>query len=323
LAKLEIPQTEPTEDEVLGYIDQFSNWGRWGDDDVHGALNHITAEKTAQAAALVHDGDIVSCSRILEWAPKPARHEAAVQPVHFMMATGESVGDQGGGSAHDWMGVPLHGLYITHMDGQSHMFWNGKMHNGMDAGRVTVERGAQAGGIDDVSSRGIVTRGVLIDVPRVRGSEPLRGSAGVTLEDLENAERDAGITVEPGDFVLVRTGYGAHRSAEGGAGGGGAGSKPSVGMPGLLPSTLPWIYDRGVSVLATDTGTDAFPSAYSFVPVHTVSMVAMGIFIIDACDLETLATVCEQKGRWHFMISCSPLRLKNATGSPVNPLAVF
>jgi kynurenine formamidase len=239
-----------------------------------------------------------------------------------MMATGELAGEEGSGSAHDWMGIPLHGLYITHMDGQSHMFWKGKMHNGMDAGRVGVERGARAGGIDDVSSRGIVTRGVLIDVPRVRGGELLRGGAGVTLADLEAAERDAGITVEPGDFVLVRTGYGAHRSADA-DGGAPAGSRPSVGMPGLLPSTLPWIYDRGVSVLATDTGTDAFPTAYSFVPVHTVCMVSMGIFIIDACDLERLATVCAEKGRWHFMISCSPLRLKNATGSPVNPLAVF
>ena len=89
MAQIEIPTTEPSEEQVLEYIEQFSNWGRWGPDDVHGALNHITPEKTREAAALVQEGEIVSCSRILEWAPKPPKHEAAVQPVHFMMATGE------------------------------------------------------------------------------------------------------------------------------------------------------------------------------------------------------------------------------------------
>jgi kynurenine formamidase len=315
--------TEPTEDEVLEYIRTLSNGGRWGSDDVLGALNFLTPEKVKAAAGLVDEGSIVSCSRIVEWAPKPPLHEAAVPPIHFMQKAGEGSDHSGGGSAYDWMGVPLHGLHITHLDAMSHIFWNGKMHNGMDAQKVRMDRGATAGGIDDVASRGIVTRGVLLDIPRARGVDWLAGNEGVAAADLVAAERLAGVEVESGDFLLVRTGYGAHRKADLGVGSTPSGGHYTVGMPGLLASCLPWLHERSVAVLATDTGSDVMPSTYSFTPVHTVAMVAMGVWILDACDLEHLGEVCEAKGRRHFMITCSPLRLKNATGSPVNPLAVF
>jgi kynurenine formamidase len=192
------------------------------------------------------------------------------------------------------------------------------MYNGQPASAVVTTRGATAGGVDIVRN-GICTRGVLLDIPAVRGDEPLVGNEAVTPDQLEAAEEAAGLRVEPGDVVLLRTGYGATRTTRG--------QQPSLTpeQPGVAASCLPWIYDRAPAVLATDTATDPSGAHAGRVnaPVHSVCMVAMGMWIIDGCDLEALAKTCQELGRWEFLFFGAPLRLKNATGSPMNPIAVF
>ena len=182
---------------------------------------------------------------------------------------------------------------------------------------VRTDRGATVANID-VAGQGIVSRGVLLDVPPVHGVEWLEGSDGVTIDDLLAAEEAAGVTCEPGDVVVVRTGYGARRRRlDHGA---------ETRLPGLLPSCLPWLRERDIAVLGTDTGTDVFPSTFStrvHSPVHTVCIVAMGMWIIDNLDLEAITTACNDLGRYKFLFTAAPLRLKNSTGSPFNPLAVL
>lgn len=301
-----------TEEEVIAYLDTMSNWGRWGADDELGALNLIGPEKVREATQLVHEGLTVSCSRVIEWAPKPTMPEAAIPPVHFMQRSGESAAAEAMDSAYDWAGLPLHGLYVTHIDAFSHVFWKGRMYNGRPASDVVGDRGARSGSID-LANRGIATRGVLLDIPRVRGTKWLEDGDGVDGEDLEAAERLAGVEVQPGDAMFVRTGYGARRP----------GSSPD--MPGLNADSLEFIHARQPAVIATDTGTDAHPSGYASMPgpVHCVCMVAMGIWLIDACDLEPLSLTTQELARSEFMAVVNPLRLKNSTGSPVNPLAIF
>jgi kynurenine formamidase len=310
-------QTDPTEDEVIGYFDSFSNWGRWGENDTLGALNLITPEKLVGAASLVREGTTLSLARSVAFAPIPDQGEALLPPIHFMQLAGESVSPEGSGSAVDWAGLPLHGLYITHLDAHSHIFWKAKMYNGQPASAVVTDRGATAGGIDNVRN-GIVTRGVLLDIPRVRGGEPLHGSESVNLEDVEEAEKSQGVRVEPGDVVLVRTGYGSTRTSR-------KRGETDSQQPGVGTSCLPWIFDRSPAVLGTDSATDPTGShtARLRAPVHSVCMVAMGMWIIDGCDLELLAQTCERLQRWEFLFSAAPLRLKNATGSPLNPVAIF
>jgi kynurenine formamidase len=186
------------------------------------------------------------------------------------------------------------------------------MYNGRPAEAVVADRGARTGGID-LAHEGVVTRGVLLDIPRARGVRWLEDGEGVDGDDLERAEEQAGTRVEPGDVLYVRTGYGARRPGG------------SADMPGLTANSLEFIHARQPAIVATDSGTDAFPSGYPSItaPVHCVSMVAMGIWIIDNCDLEHAARRCAELERWHFMTTINPLRLKNSTGSPVNPIAVF
>jgi kynurenine formamidase len=300
------------EDVVIGYFDSMSNWGRWGKDDEIGALNLVTPAKVRAAAALVESGVRVSCARVIEWAPKARLPEATVPPIHFMQRSGESAHEHGMDSAFDWAGLPLHGLHVTHLDAFSHVFWNAKMYNGRPANQVVADRGARAGAVD-LAHDGVVTRGILLDIPRARGVKWLEDGEGVYGEDMVRAEELTGTQVEPGDVLYVRTGYGARRPGS------------SDDLPGLTADCLEFIHARQPAIVATDSGTDAFPSGYESMgaPVHCVSMVAMGIWIIDNCDLEGLAVKTAELGRWHFLTTISPLRLKNSTGSPVNPIAVF
>ena len=308
---------EPTEGELLGWMSSMSNWGRWGDDDQLGALNLLTPDKVRAAAALVREGRSVSLARVVEFAPKPSRSEAGVPPLHFMQRSGDGHATHGGDQSHDWAAFPLHGHYLTHLDAPSHIFFDGATYNGTSADTVRTDRGATAANID-VAGQGIVSRGVLLDVPRVRGVRWLDGSDGITMDDLVAAEDAAGVACGSGDVVLVRTGYGLRRREQD--------HGPEPRLPGVLPSCLPWLRERDVVVLGTDTGTDVFPSTFSTqmrAPVHTVCIVAMGMWIIDNLDLEAIADVCGASGRFEFLFTAAPLRLKNSTGSPFNPLAIL
>jgi kynurenine formamidase len=306
-----------TEDDVVALVESMSNWGRWGEEDQLGALNLITADKIRAAASLITEGRSVSLSRVVEFAPKPSRHEAGVPPIHFMQKSGEGAREDRGDAAYDWAGLPLHGHYVTHLDAHSHIFFNRMTYNGTPSSQVTSDRGALRAGID-VAGQGIVSRGVLLDIPRARGVEWLTGSDGVTPEDLIAAEDLTGVRCEAGDVILVRTGYGARRQ--------GQHAGADQGLPGLTAECLPWIREREPAVIGSDTGTDQSPARFQEklgAPVHLVCIVAMGMWVIDNCDLEAAATVCRELGRSSFMFSAAPLRLKNSTGSPFNPVAIF
>ena len=316
----------PAEEEVIGYMDSLSNWGRWGPEDELGTLNLITPQKRAQAGALVREGVSVTCSRLI--VPEIAPDVTSIPPLHYMLRTGDSAPSVGAGGSSDFIGVSYHGLTITHLDALSHQFWDGKMYNGKPASLVTADQKATAGAIDQVQN-GVVTRGVLLDITAVKGKEWLEAGEAVFTEDLEAAEEAQGVHVEEGDALLLRLGWYKRRQELGppGAilGAAGATSTPPGGRPGLHAETLPWLRERGVSIIAADASHDADPSGYSKIglPIHSVGIVAMGLWLIDAANFEELITVCRNLNRWEFMFTVAPLRFKNATGSPVNPLAIF
>lgn len=314
--------TNPTEEQWLGYFDELSNWGRWGADDVLGPLNLITPEVIRRAAGLIREGVTVSCAREVSFGPGPAEDHG--RPLHFMVRTGAAARPTGPDGASDWVGLPLHGLTMTHLDAPSHMFWHGKMYNGQDASAVTAERGARLGSLAPVAD-GIVGRGVLLDVARALGVDCLEPGYAITPADLDATAAAQNIQMQPGDILMVRTGYGARRASSPWAAG--SGEDPADGLPhlpGIGPSCLPWMRHHDVAVVGTDTGTEARPSHYSFVaPFHIVAMTAMGMWIIDNFELEALAQTCAGFSRWEFFANVAPIRLKYSTGAPINPIALF
>ena len=316
-----MPAKIPTEEEVLGYFKSFSNWGRWGEEDQMGTLNLITPEKTKRAVGLVQEGVTLSCARTIRYDAAP---DVPVPPMHYMIesgegwASGEKLGGPRAAGSMDFFGVAFHGHYVTHMDSLAHIFWEGKMYNGRPAHLISTSLGATYESIELVKD-GVITRGVLVDVPMVRGSNWVERGEGVMPEDIEAAEERCGFHVEEGDVLLVRTGQLRRREVEGPVDPGVAGSTA------CQAACLPLFHRRGIAVIGSDTGNDVMPAAYANVPnpIHQVGIVSMGLWILDNANLEELAQECRKRNRWEFLISINPLRMYNATGSPVNPVVVF
>ncbi|MGA3146767.1 MAG: cyclase family protein [Acidimicrobiales bacterium] len=208
-------------DEVRSLHDRLSNWGRWGPDDQLGTLNFITAEVTAAAASAVLSGQTVSCARPLPTQPAP---DNPTPVVHHMIGTATE------GYGADYFALAPHGFATSHIDALCHIFHQGKLYNGYDTETVTAHGAAQLG-IHHLRS-GIITRGVLVDVPAIRGVEALEPGEPIFPEDLESAERTTGVTVQSGDALMVRTGRWRWREAHGPS------WPPSDGLAGLDASCL-------------------------------------------------------------------------------------
>src|SRR4051812_34551841 len=202
-------------DDLDRLFSSLSNWGRWGDDDERGALHHLTPDHRVRAATLVRDGTSISLARNLATSPTP---ENPFPAHHHMLAAGDardSNGIPGYEAARDYVGSDVHGLGVTHVDALSHMFVRGEMYNGRPAAEVRSD-GARSNTIMSMVD-GVVGRGVLLDIPRLRGVDYLENADVVHRADLEAAEAAAGLQVDTGDILLISWGRDARRRARNGA----------------------------------------------------------------------------------------------------------
>ena len=284
----------------------LSNWGRWGKDDEIGTLNLITASKRKQAAGLVKEVYSVSLAG-------DADTEKAVdntQPYeHTMLAIGN-----------DRIGVAFHGITHTHIDSLAHINYDGVFYNGYTPSleEVMKANGHAKNSIHNLKN-GILTRGILIDVPRLKGVPYLEPGTPIYVEDLEAWEKQAGVKVGPGDALFVRAGVWARRKALGPYL---RGRAPGGKDAGLDPSVIPWLKKRDIAILASDHPQYVSPSDLTGA-VHDFSLVILGIHLLDNCDLEEVSVAAAARKRWEFMMTTAPLPIKGGTGSPVNPIATF
>jgi kynurenine formamidase len=303
-------KTVLNKEDIARMMTSLSNWGRWGKNDQRGALNLITPEKRREAAALVREGFPLSLARDVN------KHEQDGSPAFaHRMVTMPKEGAETTSSGDEYS-VNYHGFTQTHLDALSHMVYKGKMYNGFPHTEVTGT-GAHKLGVENIKD-GIFTRCVLMDIPRLSGVRYLPGNRAIYPEDLEAWERKAGVKVESGDAVLIRTGRWLRREQEGPW-------EISKGSSGLHASCLPWLKERGVAVVGSDLALDVLPSGIAGFeyPVHYVCIVALGVPILDNCDLERLSQEASQRKRWVFLLTAAPLAVEGGTGSPLNPIATF
>ena len=305
-----------TRADVDAMSQQLSNWGRWGAEDERGALNFITPDVSAAATALVSEGVTVSCA--LELAKTPAA-DNPTPVMHFMTGAGD-VSDQGRlrglEATGDGFMISPHGMANTHIDALCHILDQGKMYNGFPASDV-LSTGAVRNSIL-AGEDGISTRGVLLDIARLKGVDWLEPGDGISVDDLEAAEAAQGVAVRSGDILLIRTGRDSRREAEGAW-------PPFNGLAGLLMETLPWIREREVAILGCDGVSDMIPSNIegSPLPIHHIIITYMGVHLIDNARLGPLGDACAERNRWEFLLTIAPLRLVGGTASPINPIAMF
>ncbi|SAL77186.1 polyketide cyclase [Caballeronia terrestris] len=290
------------------HLAALSNWGRWGPDDQLGTLNYITPAMRLAAVKLVRTGHIIPLAREIPVAAADGVRRQTYEMRSYTDALPEESG------CIDYIGMVYHGFAITHLDALCHLFTpEGKqgMYNGFPISAVTPQ-GATKLGVEVMGAQGIAGRGVLLDIAALKGG-PLPPGSTIWPADLDAAERAQKLVVREGDILFIRNGAGARNALKLGT--------------GLHASCLPWLRERRIAVVSSDSDSDVHPAPPGFKrwtePVHMVAIPYLGLPILDNTDLDALALHCAQEGRWEFFVTVGPWRFKGATSSPVNPIAMF
>ncbi|MGI9602256.1 MAG: cyclase family protein [Acidimicrobiales bacterium] len=299
-------------------FESVKNWGRWGADDEAGALNLITDDVRRAAAASVRHGRAVSCSRNIPVDPAPDNPHPA---LHMMVVGGDDclIPQVGLEMTSDFVGIAFHGMASSHLDALCHVHREGLMYNGFP-GTMVKSTGAKKNSVM-CAKDGIVTRGVLLDMPRALDVEWIEPGQILDPDQLDLAlTKQNDVEIREGDCLLVSVGRDARRAEHG------AWSPMKEGLPGLHPECVPWLHERGISVLGTDVVADPIPMPRIEgwgMPIHECTLVAMGVHLLDNLDLSGLMAECAALSQWDFQLAIGPLRIEGGTGSPVNPIALL
>lgn len=302
-------------DDLSQLAKRVSNWGRWGADDERGTLNLIDADAVRRGAAAVRKGVSFSLSiRFDRDGPQPPA-SMRLNPVRTSLELNNAyTGDPSDVCVNDdqvVMGVQA----ATHWDALSHISYEGLLYNGHPAGSVTAEHGATRCGAEKMGA--MLSRGVLLDVAAVLGVEWLEPGYAITAGDLDAAVEAAGVTIEPGDIVLVRTGQMRHFLE-------GRRREYVDALAGLSTLTVEWFHARDVAAVATDNlAFEVIPALDPsvFLPVHMIQVRDMGLTQGQHFDLEALAADCAADGVYEFLLDASPVPITGASGAPVHPVA--
>ena len=303
-----VPVPAPADDNRINaaqldaWMTQYSNWGRWGAADELGAVNLITPAKRRQAAKLVRTGEVVSLSRQFTIAAGQAG-----APFGMSLSTNPV------GFATDRIDIGYHGITVSHLDALCHHAYKGKLYNGFSFSEaVSKDGGCARLGVGHLRDR-LVTRAVLIDIPRLKGVSYLEPGTHVYREDIEAWERMAGVKIGPGDALLLHTGRWIHAAQFG----------PSKVWAGFDASFVPFLKERDVALLGSDGAQDVGTVAGFAFPVHRFALAALGVPILDNLELSAVAGTAARLKRWEFQVSVLPTNAANGSGSPVNPIASF
>lgn len=303
--------TSVTREEFDRIFESVRTWGWWGDG--RGSVNHAGPGQIIAAAELVSIGRTVSLAHDLDTVAGPDNPSPT---IHHMTQLSDI--DSGEPRANmDFIGTAYHGKSVTHLDAFCHCNFEGDIYDGASSSAVVSSAGGSSGSVLELAA-GIVGRAVLIDVPGHRKVGWLDPGTAVEADELQAVARSQGTEVGAGDLVFVRTGHRARRAALGAW-------DPTNFSAGLHPASIEWLAERRVAVLGSDGDSDARPSPVDGIasPIHALALVAMGAPLLDNMNLEDVAGVCSELGRWEFLCTVAPLRIPGGTGSPVNPLALF
>jgi kynurenine formamidase len=285
----------------------------WGAADRRGALNYITPAEVLAAVGEVRLGRAATLAAPVETGLTPDNPDPG---QHQMTQTADDARASGLSFATDRLAMNVHGNVNSHLDALCHVMYDGVLYNGVPASTVTA-----AGAIElsvEVAKDGIVGRGVLLDIPRLRGVPWLEPGDHVMADDLIAAEEAQHVRVGPGDLLFIRVGHRRRRDELGPW-------DAARARAGLHPTALELLAQRQIAVLGSDSNNDTAPSAAESVdfPVHVLAINALGLHLLDYLQFGDVVPLCEQARRWSFLCVIAPLRLLAGTGSPVNPIAIL
>ncbi|CAM3189044.1 cyclase family protein [Tsukamurella hominis] len=301
-----------------------SNWGKWGPDDEVGSLNYLGPEQAIAAAALVRSGKVFTLQRLIG-DPKgdpvwPGRSPAVRTQIMDEASWDGAEAPQFPGGLHyadDKIDAFLQGS--TQYDALGHVWYDGKLWNGYDA-RTTVG-GMDVASVEPIAQRGVVGRGVLLDMARFRGKEHLDTAETFDHTDLEACAAAQGVELRPRDVLLIRTNYLQLFFELGDA------FYEGFCEPGLQysPELVQWFADNEIPNLVTDTIANEVTTDQNngvALTLHCALMRNLGVVFTEITDLEALAADCAADGVYEFMYTAAPLKIAQGSGAPVNPVVV-
>lgn len=299
---------------------ELSNWGRWGPEDERGAVNLITPERVSQATGLVRRGVSFPLSIPVDengpWDPRTVA--GRFNPIHKMTryrgdnAHGESWGHFSSSDDMIIMGLQS----STQFDALAHLWYDELLYNGYHHDTAVTAWGAVKNSIQNLNT-GVVSRGLLVDIPRHRGVDWLAPSTEVGPDELDAALAAAGLQPRSGDVILVRTGtYPYVRRG---------GEVPVGGAPGITWECARWMREHDIAAVCADNATVEVTGTNGdgpMLPFHMLALRDMGLLLGELFDLEALADDCASDGVYEFLFIGTPLNIPGAVGSPLNPLAL-
>lgn len=295
---------------------QLSNWGRWGADDRIGTLNLITPEHLVAAAALMKTGKLFDLGLPVSAKGIQPAGMARANPIHLMNITPLDLTDDPNHMciADDYIIMPLQS--VTQWDGLGHVGYDGLLYNGVPAQSITTMSGSLTLSIDQIAARGIAGHGVLLDIAALKGVDQLDAPYGITVADLEAAEKRQGVRVGSGQILIIRTGWIRNFIIDGSA------EAFWKGEPGLTLECAEWLHAREVACVASDNwGIERMAVDLSGgLPLHCVLIRDMGMTLGEIFDLEALSRDCAADGVWEFFFAAPPLKVVGGVGSPITPL---
>jgi kynurenine formamidase len=295
---------------------ELRNWRRWGPDDELGTVNFITAASRLRGVQAARSGRVVDLGMPFD-GNGPQTGGRRFNPIHRMTML-LSDGEHGGmAGADDIVIMPLQ--CATQWDGLAHVGYEGRAYNDVPYSAVTADRGATRNSFDKVAPH-LVGRGVLLDIPALKGVSCLDARDEVTAEDLAAAAARQHVRVEQGDVVLVRTGWYQRFLA------GDIAAYMGTEHPGLGLSCCSWLYDRQAAAVAADNyAVEVRPSRDpdAALPLHMVAIRDMGMTLGEMFNLEDLAAACAERDAWDFLFAGAGLKITGSVGSPITPVAVL
>jgi len=287
---------------------KVNNKNKWGPNDKLGTINYITNEKVLSALKIPSNG--VSVSLAFNMADDSTRlNSSSYDNISNFSYEPISMEHNGYNWIIDTYEIAYHGFTHSHIDGINHLSKDGEMYNGFTDPSIL--------GIDNYKN-GIISKGILIDVPLLHSKEYVEAGYKVTLKDILDFENIYNVKIEKGDVLLIRTGRWIEKKRKG-----------DWDFPknnaGIHYNIIPLLSEREIAVLGSDGTSDSNPPLIKEEgsPIHMLTLVAMGMPLLDNLNLDELSKKAQELNKWEFLISFQPLRFEGGTGSPLNALAVF
>lgn len=301
------------------------NWGRWGANDELGSLNFLTNSEVLRGVAAIKQGKVITCGETIASPTGDPIFPSRTQP--------ERKNTQDRGTYNEGNATPLPGgvqyaddrisMFLqgsTQYDALGHVWYDDQLWNGYDANETIG--GMKKASIMPIAERGIVGRGVLLDMAAYAGKFALDKGDTVGLADLLGAAEKQGVTIQKHDILCLRIGFLQLLKTQG----------PEkfyadFNEPGMIysPELVDWFHKMEIPALCTDTISnemDFDPELGIQIPLHCALMRNLGIAFNEICNFEALAKDCHEDGQWDFLYVAAPLKVYQGTGSPVNVVAI-